>query len=67
MTTWTDSIPKDRLVEDGAAPAPWEYVADESIIIDNNGDVVCAGVPKLIGERIVRAVNIVATGDGILS
>jgi hypothetical protein len=68
----TDAI--DPIEEDKPSPAPWAYRRVPTSeggwrdwIEDNDGNTVINDVGHIDGPRIVRAVNAMATKDGILS
>lgn len=69
-----DVVQKDPIEEDRLAPAPWSYHRApvsggfwRDWIEDYNGNEVVANVGHIDGPRIVRAINAMATKDGILS
>lgn len=65
----------DPIAEDKPSPAPWTYRRTGSPetgfyrdwIEDNDGNTIISNVGHIDGPRIVRAVNAMATKDGILS
>lgn len=67
MANWRDKVDAAVLIEDDVAPAPWEYDADSECILDSMREIIVRKVRPLIGERIVRAVNVLAEKDGILN
>ena len=71
--SWRDKVAKAALAEDDVAPAPWSYHRQErhptpyDWIEDANGKTVLEHVGHIDGPRIVRAINAMATRDGILN